>query len=85
MLINKVAEIVALFTLPFTGTALHLSKFHLFEALMIPVIPLKHILDTCSLVFELHLFPSELWFELGQVLFNEVKLNDLLRLNHRVI
>jgi len=69
VLVNEVAEIIALLTLPLAGAALHLPELHVPETLVISVIPLKHIFDTCSLL-EFPLFPPEVWLEFRKILFH---------------
>ena len=79
MLIDKVAEVVALFTLPFAWTTLHFTKLHLAVTLMITIIPLKNIFHTGCLLSIFRLFATEIRLVLGKILLYKVELYNMLR------
>jgi hypothetical protein len=82
--IDKISELISLLGLPLRGASLKFLDLHLFEALMISIVPLEHILHTLSLLLEFeHLFPPILRFELRQVLLDQIKLYDMLMIGSR--
>ena len=70
MLVNKVAVVVSLLTLPFAGAALHFTELHFAEALMIAIIPLEDILHARSLLCILRVLSAEFRLEFWEILFN---------------
>ena len=70
VLVNKVAEVVSILTLPLAGAALQLTKLHLAEALVIAIIPLEDILHALCLLSILRVLSAILGLEFGEILFN---------------
>jgi hypothetical protein len=70
VLVNKVAEVVSLLTLPLAGTALQLTELHLAEALVIAIIPLEDILHALCLLSILRVLSAILRLEFGEILFD---------------
>ena len=70
VLVNKVAEVVSILTLPLAGAALQLTKLHLAEALVIAIIPLEDILHALCLLSILRVLSAILWLEFGEILFD---------------
>ena len=70
VLVNKVAEVVSILTLPLAGAALQLTKLHLAEALVIAIIPLEDILHARCLLSILRVLSAILWLEFGEILFD---------------
>ena len=70
LLVNKVAEVVSILTLPLAGAALQLTKLHLAEALVIAIIPLEDILHALCLLSILRVLSAILWLEFGEILFD---------------
>jgi hypothetical protein len=70
VLVNKVAEVVSLLTLPLAGAALQLTEFHLAETLVIAIIPLEDILHALCLLSILRVLSAILRLEFGEILFD---------------
>ena len=70
VLVDKVAEVVSILTLPLAGAAFQLTELHLAEALVIAIIPLEDILHTLCLLSILRILSAILRLELGEVLFD---------------
>ena len=78
MLINEVAEVVSLLTLPLARASLHLFEFHLTEALMVAIIPLENVLHTGCLFSKGTLLTAKVGLELWEVLLYQVELDHML-------
>jgi hypothetical protein len=70
VLVDKVAEVVSILTLPLAGAAFQLTKLHLAEALVITIIPLEDIFHTCCLLGILRVLSAILRLEFGEILFH---------------
>ena len=70
VLVNKVAEVVSILTLPLAGATLQLTELHLAEALVIAIIPLEDILHALCLLSILRVLSAILWLEFGEILFD---------------
>jgi hypothetical protein len=68
MLVDKVAEIFSILTLPLAGAAFQFTEPHLAEALVIAIIPLEDILHACCLLGILRILSAILWLEFGEIL-----------------
>jgi hypothetical protein len=68
VLVDKVAEVVSILTLPLAGAAFQLTELHLAEALVIAIIPLEDILHALCLLGILRVLSAILWLEFGEIL-----------------
>ena len=81
VLVDKVAEVVSLLTLPLAWAALHLAELNLAVTLVIAVVPLEDILHAGSFLVILCLLSSKLRLKLWQILLDQVKLDNMLSLD----
>lgn len=79
-MVNELSELISILSLPLGWAALHFPHLDLFEAFMVPIIPLEDVLHASGLLSLVPSLPCMLGLELGQLLLHQVELYYLLRI-----